>query len=133
MKRILLADDDAGVRDGLARLLSPRYEVITARDGEGALAEIARQPVDLVVLDVVMPLVDGEKALKSMRARGLTTPVILMSGQTRRLDRTRALGADYCLAKPFAFRTLEEKIERLLGPGGPPVLRRSSSISHNRR
>jgi len=83
VKRILLADDDAGVRDGLARLLSPRYEVITARDGEGALAEIARQPVDLVVLDVVMPLVDGEKALKSMRARGLTTPVILMSGQTR--------------------------------------------------
>jgi len=123
MKRILLADDDAGIRDGLARLLSPRYEVVTARDGESALAEIARRPVDLVVLDMFMPLVDGEKALESMRARGLTTPVILMS--SRRLDRTRALGADDCLAKPFAFRTLEEKIERLLGPGGPPSSRAS--------
>jgi CheY-like chemotaxis protein len=125
VKRILLADDDPGIRDGLARLLSRQYEVITARDGEGVLAEIARQPIDLVLLDMFMPLVDGEKALESMRARGSTTPVILMSAQSRRLDRTRALGADDCLAKPFAFHALEEKIERLLGPGGPPSGRRS--------
>jgi two-component system, OmpR family, response regulator MprA len=125
VKRILLADDDAGIRDGLARLLSRQYEVITARDGKDALAEIARQPVDLVVLDMVMPFVDGEKALESMRTRGLTVPVILMSAQSRRLDRTRALGADDCLAKPFAFHTLEEKIERLLETVGPPAGRPS--------
>lgn len=114
MTRILIADDDLGILEAMEDLLSRRYEVETARDGEEALEKIARKPVDLIVLDLLMPLLDGERALVKIRESGYRGAIIVMSAHADRLARTRALGADDFVAKPFEFRELERMIERLL-------------------
>ena len=119
MRRILIADDDLGILEAMESLLSRRYRVITARDGEEALERLEDEPVDLVILDLLMPLLDGEMALVMLRDRGFRQPVIIMSAHVDRLGRTRLLGADDFLAKPFEFRELERMIERLLGPESP--------------
>lgn len=119
MRRILIADDDLGILQAMESLLSQNYRVITARDGEEVLESLDREPVDLVILDLLMPLLDGEDALVALRERGFRLPVIVMSAHGDRLGRTRLLGADDFLAKPFEFRELERMIERLLGPDPP--------------
>ncbi len=119
MRRILIADDDLGILQAMESLLSRDYRVITARDGEEVLERLECEAVDLVILDLLMPLLDGEGALVALRERGLRLPVIVMSAHGDRLGRTRLLGADDFLAKPFEFRELERMIERLLGPDSP--------------
>ncbi|MEP6994554.1 MAG: response regulator [Acidobacteriota bacterium] len=120
MKRILIADDDLGILEAMASLLSLRYGVVTARDGEEALDRLDHEPVDLVILDLLMPLMDGERALVALRESGFHAPIIVMSAHADRRGRTRLLGADDFLAKPFEFRELEAMIERLLGPDSSP-------------
>jgi DNA-binding response OmpR family regulator len=124
VKRILIADDDPAILDGLSTLLARDYEVVAARNGEDLLIELERRPVDLVVLDLRMPLVQGENVLTSIEAGGRKPPIIVMSGNRRRIEEALRRGADDSLAKPFAFRDLEEKIERLIGGGTekPPPL-----------
>ncbi len=119
MREILIADDDPGIRAAMETLLSRRYRVRTARDGEEALEWMEREPPDLVILDLLMPLLDGEAALVELRNRGSRVPVIVMSAHAHRLGKTRLLGADDFLPKPFEFRELERIIERLLGPEPP--------------
>jgi two-component system response regulator MprA len=119
MRRLLVADDDPGILDAMQSLLSRRYDVVTARDGEEALQLLAREPVDLVVLDLLMPLLDGENALVKLRQSGFNGAIIVMSAHADRLGRTRPLGADDFLVKPFEFKELERMIERLL-PREPP-------------
>ncbi len=114
MRRILIADDDLGILEGMETLLSRRYDVVTARNGEEALERLGEGPVDLVILDLLMPLVDGESALVRLREGGFAGGVIVMSAHADRLARTRLLGADDFLVKPFEFRELERSIERLL-------------------
>ena len=118
MKRILIADDDASILDALSTLLASDYEVVAARNGEDLLNELERQPFDLVVLDLRMPLVQGENVLTAIQARGRTMPVIVMSGNPSRIEEALRRGANASVAKPFAFRELEEKIVELIGP--PP-------------
>jgi DNA-binding response OmpR family regulator len=114
MSRILIADDDLGILEGMETLLSSRYDVVTARNGEEALARLREDSVDLVILDLLMPLLDGENALVRLRESGFVGGVIVMSAHADRLGRTRLLGADDFLVKPFEFRELERSIERLL-------------------
>jgi len=114
MKRILVADDDLGILEGMAILLSRRYDVVTARNGEEALERLNEGPVDLVILDLLMPLLDGQSALIRLRDSGFGGGIIVMSAHADRLSRTRLLGADDFLVKPFEFRELERSIERLL-------------------
>ena len=121
MKRILVADDDPAILDALSTLLAPSYEVVAARNGEDLLSELARQRFDLVLLDLRMPLVVGENALSAIHAGGWATPIIVMSGNRARIEEAMRRGADESLAKPFAFRELEEKIARLIdAPPKPP-------------
>jgi DNA-binding response OmpR family regulator len=115
LKRILVADDDPAILDGLSTLLARDYEVVAARNGEDLLIELERRPFDLVLLDLRMPLVQGENVLAAIHAEGRSTPIIVMSGNRRRIEEALRRGADESLAKPFAFRELEEKIERLIG------------------
>ena len=124
MKRILIADDDPAILDGLSTLLARDYEVVAARNGEDLLIELERRPFDLVVLDLRMPLVQGESVLTAIHDGGRTTPIIVMSGNRRRIEEALRRGANDSLAKPFAFRDLEEKIHRLIGGGAerPPPL-----------
>lgn len=120
MKRILIADDDPAILDGLAMLLSRTYEVVAARNGEDLLTELERSPFDLVLLDLRMPLVQGEHAIAAIHAADRATPVIVMSGNPGRIEEALRRGASDSLAKPFGFRELEEKIVRLLGGSGKP-------------
>ena len=119
MSRILIADDDLGILQAMESLLSLRYDVVTARDGEEALDRLAQEPVDLVILDLLMPLLDGENALVKLRQRGYRGGIIVMSAHADRLGRTRLLGADDFVVKPFEFRELERIIERLLRSAPP--------------
>ena len=128
MKRILIADDDLGILDAMRALLSRGYEVVTARDGEEALERVASGPVDLVILDLLMPLLDGESTLVRLRENGFRGAIIVVSAHADRLGRTRLLGADDFLAKPFEFGELERMIERLL-PREPEGGRRGTGRS----
>jgi len=111
---VLVVDDDRALLEALEVLLGARYDVYTATDGEQALRLIQDHSVDLVVSDVLMPLLAGEELVEAARRSGVRIPVILISGHAERLERAKDVGADDYLYKPFRFRTLEERIERLL-------------------
>ena len=113
--RILLADDNADMRDYVRRLLEARYEVETVGDGEAALAAMARAKPDLVLSDVMMPRIDGMQLLARVRAdpKVSTVPIILLSaraGEESRVEGMQA-GADDYLIKPFSASELLARVE----------------------
>ncbi|MGE5659147.1 MAG: PAS domain S-box protein [Actinomycetota bacterium] len=115
---ILLADDNADMRDYVKRLLSQQYEVEAVRDGVEALAAIRQQLPDLVLTDVMMPGLDGFELLRELRTDPKTKelPIILLSaraGEESRLEGLEA-GADDYLIKPFSARELLVRIETTL-------------------
>jgi two-component system, OmpR family, response regulator MprA len=115
--RVLVVDDDPDVRDSLARALRlSGYAVTTAVHGADALDTVARSPVDLIVLDVQMPVVDGFDACRMLRARGDATPVLVLTARAAVDDRVTGLevGADDYLVKPFALRELLARVRALL-------------------
>src|SRR5262249_47332419 len=79
--RVLVADDNADMRDYLVRLLAPRYDVVAVADGDAALAESRERVPDIVICDVMMPRLDGFGVLNALRSdeRTFTIPVILLS------------------------------------------------------
>src|SRR5262249_27327841 len=111
---ILLADDNADMRDYVRRLLAERYDVVAVTDGEQALAAAAARPVDLVLTDVMMPNVDGFGLLAQLRAepRTATVPVIMLSARAGEEARVEGLGAgaDDYLIKPFSARELIARV-----------------------
>ncbi|MEO8034245.1 MAG: ATP-binding protein, partial [Acidobacteriota bacterium] len=112
--RILLADDNADMRDYVARLLSDRWLVETVADGTAALALARAHPPDLVLADVMMPGLNGFELLEQLRgdARTRTVPVVFLSaraGEEARVDGLQA-GADDYLAKPFSARELIARV-----------------------
>jgi CheY-like chemotaxis protein len=113
--RILLADDNADMRDYVKRLLSQQYEVEAVRDGVAALAAVRQQLPDLVLTDVMMPELDGFELLRELRADPQTKelPIILLSaraGEESRIEGIEA-GADDYLIKPFSARELLARVE----------------------
>ena len=110
---VLIVDDDPSIRESVALLLADEgYRVHTARDGREALALLADPPpTDVVLSDVMMPLVDGYELVEEMRAKGNLTPVILMSaGTTPACD----LPHVHCLTKPFDAAALLALIAEVL-------------------
>ena len=108
--RVLVADDNADMRDYLRRLLGAHWIVDTVADGRAAVARALEQPPDLVIADVMMPGLDGVEVLRALRQdeRTRTVPVILVSaraGEESRLEGLEA-GADDYLTKPFSAREL---------------------------
>ena len=112
--RVLLVDDNADMRDYVARLLEGRYAVETAANGEEALSAALNHPPDLVLSDVMMPGLDGFGLLQALRARSETSliPVILLSaraGEEARLEGLHGGASDY-LVKPFTARELLARV-----------------------
>jgi DNA-binding response OmpR family regulator/signal transduction histidine kinase len=111
---ILLADDNADMRDYVLRLLGAQYDVRVVEDGEAALRAVAEQRPDLVLSDVMMPRLDGFGLLAALRAdAGLRDlPVILLSARAGEEARVEGLdaGADDYLVKPFAARELQARV-----------------------
>ncbi len=112
--RVLIADDNADMRDYVRRLLAPRWTVVTAPDGEAALAEMWGNKPDLVLADVMMPQMDGFALLQAVRADPALrdVPVILLSARAGEEARVEGLnaGADDYLTKPFAARELIARV-----------------------
>jgi PAS domain S-box-containing protein len=108
--RVLVADDNRDMRAYIQNLLGRHWDVVGAADGLAALAEIKRQPPDLVVTDAMMPNLDGFGLLKAIRADpGLRDiPIIMLSARAGEESRIEGLeaGADYYLTKPFSAREL---------------------------
>jgi two-component system response regulator MprA len=115
--RLLVVDDDPDVRDSLSRALRyAGYQVLTAVHGGEALDAVARSPVDLIVLDVLMPIMDGFEACRRLRERGDATPVLVLTARDSVDDRVTGLdaGADDYLVKPFALGELQARVRALL-------------------
>lgn len=119
-RRILIADDDPLLRALLVhRLSGDGYDVSTAENGAQALSAIADLQPDLIVLDALMPVMDGFEVLRRLKAEALTdAPVIMLTALKREQDVVGALqlgAADY-LVKPFIPDELGERVRRLLNP-----------------
>ena len=115
--KILVVEDDPAVRDALERALGfEGYDVDTARDGGIALSMVRSDSYDLVLLDVMMPHVDGIETCKRIRASGDTIPILMLTAKTAVDDRVEGLdaGADDYLTKPFALDELLARIRALL-------------------
>jgi len=114
--RVLVVDDDQAVRSAIARALRADYEVSEAVDGADALAQQAAQPVDAIVLDVMMPEVDGIAVCRTLRRRGDQTPILVVTARDAISDRVDGLdaGADDYLVKPFAVEELRARLRALL-------------------
>lgn len=115
--RILVVDDDRKLRDLLRRALEAAgFAVDTAEDGGRALAAISARAFDLVVLDVLMPGVDGLGVARRLRGRGDPTPILMLTARDGVPDRVTGLdaGADDYLVKPFALDELLARVRALL-------------------
>ncbi|MEY4509717.1 MAG: hypothetical protein RLZZ450_1839 [Pseudomonadota bacterium] len=120
--RILLADDNADMRDYVRRLLHERWRVEAVSDGEQALLAALREPPDLVLTDVMMPNLDGFGLLRALRANASTerVPVIMLSARAGDEARVEGLesGADDYLVKPFSARELLARVSTHLTLAG---------------
>jgi DNA-binding response OmpR family regulator len=117
---VLVADDDPDIQALVAfRLERAGYDVITADDGESALALAIEHQPDLAVLDVMMPRLDGYGVTRGMRSHEATarTPIILLTARVQEADVARGFeaGADDYLKKPFSPQELRARVQAILG------------------
>ncbi|MFF2549609.1 response regulator transcription factor [Nocardia sp. NPDC058058] len=115
--RVLVVDDEASVREALVRALdSEGYETHSAADGGAGLEQIARWQPEVVVLDVLMPFMDGLTACRTLRGRGDRTPILMLTARDAVADRIEGLdaGADDYLVKPFDLDELLARVRALV-------------------
>ena len=115
--RVLVVDDDRSVRDALSRALRLEgYTVELAPSGGDALAALANEPADVVVLDVGLPGLDGLETCRLIRAKGDSVPVLMLTARSGVSDRVAGLdaGADDYLVKPFALEELFARLRAML-------------------
>jgi two-component system, OmpR family, response regulator len=117
---IMLVDDEESIQKLLTYPLEREgYTVVQARDGEEALRRFAEQPVDLVVLDVMLPRVDGLEVCRRLRT-GSAVPIIMLTARDDEVDKVLGLelGADDYITKPFSIRELRSRIRAVLRRAG---------------
>src|SRR5438128_11102668 len=115
-KRVLIVDDNKSIRETIAEYLGARgYQVLQAADGIKGLDYGLSSPADVIVLDVVMPGLDGVRLWQTLRAKGVTTPIIMLTEKSAIADQDAGFNAGVVdhLARPFSARELELRIEAL--------------------
>ena len=123
-KTILIVDDEKSIVKILAfNLKKEGYEIVVAYDGESALAEYSKKRPDIILLDVMLPIIDGFEVCSKIRETDLTTPIIMLTAREEEADKVLGLeiGADDYMTKPFSNRELRARIKA--------NLRRSDAIS----
>lgn len=122
MKRVLVIEDNANLAAGLAANLEIEgYAVLVAADGPAGLARAKDWNPDLVVLDLMLPGLDGYRVLREMRAGALRMPVLLLTARGEEADKVKGLklGADDYVTKPFGLLELLARVEALLRRAAP--------------
>jgi DNA-binding response OmpR family regulator len=117
MSRILVIEDDPAIVRGLQHALEyERYEVITARNGEEGLEAIRSARPDLVVLDVMLPVLSGFEVCRRARREGIRTPILMLTARGDEVDQVMGLdlGADDYVRKPFSVPMLLARMRALL-------------------
>jgi DNA-binding response OmpR family regulator len=142
--RILLVDDEHSVQTLLAYpLLKDGYEVISAHDGREALDRFAQQRFDLVVLDIMLPKLDGIEVCRRLRSRS-QVPIIMLTAKDDEIDKVVGLemGADDYITKPFSVREFRSRVRAALrrsemirarGGGEAPIIAGELEIDFERR
>jgi DNA-binding response OmpR family regulator len=119
--RILLVDDEQPIQTLLSfPLQRDGYEVVQASDGREALARFDEQQFDLVVLDLMLPRMDGLEVCKRLRAQGSTVPIIMLTAKSEEIDKVLGLelGADDYITKPFSMREFRSRVKAALRRAG---------------
>jgi two-component system alkaline phosphatase synthesis response regulator PhoP len=116
-KTILVVEDDPGIRLSVKdELASVGYEVFTADDGHKAVAAARQRTPDLIILDVMLPGLDGYEICKTLRREGSAIPIIMLTVRDKEVDRILGLelGADDYVTKPFSLGELTARVKALL-------------------
>jgi len=118
-KKILIVDDEADIRDILNKALSSRgYEVVTAVNGADGLQKVQQEKPDLVILDVVMPIMNGKELLRRLKEDPAyqDMPVVMLTSQSSDRDVMDGYvtGADYYITKPFTIPTIMQGLKMML-------------------
>jgi two-component system response regulator MprA len=133
--RILIVDDEPSVRGSLQTALGlDGYDVAVAEDGRDALDALVEFPADAIVLDLMMPRLDGIEVCRRLRAAGDRTPILMLTARDDLDDRVLGLdsGADDYLVKPFALREMRARVRALLRrnePVDPPEVLRLADLT----
>lgn len=117
MATILIVDDEPLIRELIQEHLSHEgFDCMEAADGSSALARLGQGGIDLVILDIMMPFVDGMTCLREMHSRKITTPVIMLTARGEEYDKLAGLenGADDYVVKPFSPRELVARVKAVL-------------------
>jgi len=117
MKRILVVEDDAAIRSGLSESLQrEHYEVETAVDGEEGLKKGRKKNIDLIILDLMLPVLNGEEVCRDIRTEGITTPILILSSKKEETSKVLGLelGADDYVTKPFSLLELNARVKAIL-------------------
>ena len=123
-KKILIVDDEPNIVISLEFLMRREgFEVTVARDGEEALSAIAQEDPDLVLLDVMMPKINGFEVCEQVRANperaNMRIIMLTAKGREAEISKGLSMGADGYITKPFSTRDLVEQVKNLLGLGAP--------------
>ena len=139
MSRLLLVEDNRDLAFGLRNNLEIEgYEVQVASDGKAGLERARADRPDLLILDLMLPGLDGFRLLKALRQDGLAMPVLILTARGDEADKVRGLklGADDYVTKPFGVLELLARVEALLrrgrtpaGAAGPPVMERFGDVT----
>jgi DNA-binding response OmpR family regulator len=124
MSRIIIIEDDRAILRGLKDNLEfESYEVLTATDGEQGYRLIKEQSPDLIVLDLMIPGMDGYELCRKVRSEGVTTPILMLTARSQEIDRVHGLdiGADDYVTKPFSVPELLARIRAILRRAQPPT------------
>ena len=116
MKSILIVDDEVGARESLKMVFKDDYEVLLAKNGEEALAKVSKYAPDIILLDIMLPDIDGLKVLEQIRQENKQIPVIMITATETAKTAVQAmkLGANEYFMKPFDVKELRLKVSHAI-------------------